>query len=238
MTEFSLSGSSADARTSDLAERLTAKSLLAPLTTPPAQFFNNFFNGLDERPQIGYLRKIQVFEQAPASFTCKVDAAALYVTSDRDFHSANPLTRRHKCLPVVPFYNSAVAANKRVPFYDPSFLRYDLKIRNRDANKRGRKKILASSSVKLLWRDNRQAQAPPSSKCAGIITLLVVFSSSCQSPAACERDFTNPLSGAHCDALNLYEARPKTGKRILGIPSISLGHVTAVACEPWPPTEV
>nr|GMD76842.1 zinc finger protein CONSTANS-LIKE 4-like [Ipomoea batatas] len=78
----------------------------------------------------------EVFEHAPASFTCKVDAAALYVTCDRDFYFANPLARRHECLPVVLFYNSAAVANKQVPSYDPSFLRSDSKIRNRDANKR------------------------------------------------------------------------------------------------------
>nr|GMC64075.1 zinc finger protein CONSTANS-LIKE 4-like [Ipomoea batatas] len=52
----------------------------------------------------------EVCEQAPASFTCKVDAIALCVTSDRDFHSANPLACRYECLSVVPFYDSAADA--------------------------------------------------------------------------------------------------------------------------------
>ncbi|CBI17762.3 unnamed protein product, partial [Vitis vinifera] len=49
----------------------------------------------------------EVCEQAPASVTCKADAAALCVTCDRDIHSANPLARRHDRVPVVPFYDSA-----------------------------------------------------------------------------------------------------------------------------------
>ncbi|XP_076915758.1 zinc finger protein CONSTANS-LIKE 5-like [Bidens hawaiensis] len=49
----------------------------------------------------------EVCEQAPASVTCKVDAAALCVTCDRDIHSANPLSRRHDRVPVVPFYDCA-----------------------------------------------------------------------------------------------------------------------------------
>ncbi|XP_076897496.1 zinc finger protein CONSTANS-LIKE 5-like [Bidens hawaiensis] len=49
----------------------------------------------------------EVCEQAPASVTCKADAAALCVTCDRDIHSANPLSRRHDRVPVVPFYDSA-----------------------------------------------------------------------------------------------------------------------------------
>ncbi|KAL7601173.1 hypothetical protein Lser_V15G23689 [Lactuca serriola] len=47
----------------------------------------------------------EVCEQAPASVTCKADAAALCVTCDRDIHSANPLSRRHDRVPVVPFYD-------------------------------------------------------------------------------------------------------------------------------------
>ncbi|XP_042494246.1 zinc finger protein CONSTANS-LIKE 4-like [Macadamia integrifolia] len=50
-----------------------------------------------------------VCEQAPASFACKADAAALCVTCDRDIHSANPLARRHERSPVVPFYKPATA---------------------------------------------------------------------------------------------------------------------------------
>ncbi|KAK9060648.1 hypothetical protein SSX86_021354 [Deinandra increscens subsp. villosa] len=46
-------------------------------------------------------------EHAPASVTCKADAAALCVTCDRDIHSANPLSRRHERVPVVPFYDCA-----------------------------------------------------------------------------------------------------------------------------------
>lgn len=49
----------------------------------------------------------EVCEQAPASVTCKADAAALCVTCDRDIHSANPLSRRHDRVPVVPFYDCA-----------------------------------------------------------------------------------------------------------------------------------
>ncbi|KAL4589988.1 hypothetical protein LXL04_002904 [Taraxacum kok-saghyz] len=49
----------------------------------------------------------EVCEQAPASVTCKADAAALCVTCDRDIHSANPLSRRHDRIPVVPFYDCA-----------------------------------------------------------------------------------------------------------------------------------
>ncbi|KAK1414049.1 hypothetical protein QVD17_29787 [Tagetes erecta] len=49
----------------------------------------------------------EVCEQSPASVTCKADAAALCVTCDRDIHSANPLSRRHDRIPVVPFYDCA-----------------------------------------------------------------------------------------------------------------------------------
>nr|GEU54287.1 zinc finger protein CONSTANS-LIKE 5 [Tanacetum cinerariifolium] len=49
----------------------------------------------------------EVCEQAPASVTCKADAAALCVTCDKDIHSANPLSRRHDRVPVVPIYDCA-----------------------------------------------------------------------------------------------------------------------------------
>ncbi|RRT55490.1 hypothetical protein B296_00045314 [Ensete ventricosum] len=45
----------------------------------------------------------EVCEQAPASVTCKADAAALCVTCDADIHSANPLALRHERAPIVPF---------------------------------------------------------------------------------------------------------------------------------------
>ncbi|KAI7756578.1 hypothetical protein M8C21_009888 [Ambrosia artemisiifolia] len=54
----------------------------------------------------------EVCEQAPASITCKADAATLCVTCDRDIHSANPLARRHERFPVVPFYDPETEAAK------------------------------------------------------------------------------------------------------------------------------
>ncbi|KAF5776568.1 putative transcription factor C2C2-CO-like family [Helianthus annuus] len=64
----------------------------------------------------------EVCEQAPASVTCKADAAALCVTCDRDIHSANPLSRRHDRVPVVPFYDCAEFVKSSVPctFLEPS----------------------------------------------------------------------------------------------------------------------
>lgn len=47
----------------------------------------------------------EVCEQAAASVTCRADAAALCVACDMDIHSANPLSRRHERVPVVPFYD-------------------------------------------------------------------------------------------------------------------------------------
>lgn len=55
----------------------------------------------------------EVCEHAPASVTCKADAAALCTTCDQDIHSANPLARRHERIPVVPFYDSASASSSR-----------------------------------------------------------------------------------------------------------------------------
>ncbi|XP_071742140.1 zinc finger protein CONSTANS-LIKE 5-like [Rutidosis leptorrhynchoides] len=49
----------------------------------------------------------EVCQQAPASVTCKADAAALCVTCDTDIHSANPLSRRHDRIPIVPFHDCA-----------------------------------------------------------------------------------------------------------------------------------
>lgn len=54
----------------------------------------------------------EVCEQAPASVTCKADAATLCVTCDRDIHSANSLARRHERFPVVPFYDPVSAVSK------------------------------------------------------------------------------------------------------------------------------
>ncbi|GAB4853603.1 hypothetical protein Ancab_017794 [Ancistrocladus abbreviatus] len=54
----------------------------------------------------------EVCEQAPASVTCKAEAAALCLTCDYDIHSANPLSRRHERIPVVPFFDSAEAVAK------------------------------------------------------------------------------------------------------------------------------
>ncbi|XP_010244167.1 PREDICTED: zinc finger protein CONSTANS-LIKE 4-like [Nelumbo nucifera] len=54
----------------------------------------------------------EVCEQAPVSVTCKTGVAALYVTCDRDIHSANPPTWQHERIPVVPFYESAASAMK------------------------------------------------------------------------------------------------------------------------------
>lgn len=61
-------------------------------------------------------------EQAPASVTCKADAAALCVTCDRDIHSANPLSRRHDRIPVVPFYDYAeiLAKSSACTFLEPN----------------------------------------------------------------------------------------------------------------------
>ncbi|KAJ9557748.1 hypothetical protein OSB04_012362 [Centaurea solstitialis] len=63
-----------------------------------------------------------VCEQAPASVTCKADAAALCVTCDRDIHSANPLSRRHDRIPVVPFFDCAEILVKSAAcnFLEPS----------------------------------------------------------------------------------------------------------------------
>jgi hypothetical protein len=58
----------------------------------------------------------EVCEQAPASVTCKADAAALCVTCDNDIHSANPLARRHERVPVEPFYDSTVSLIKSSQF--------------------------------------------------------------------------------------------------------------------------
>ncbi|KAI3814716.1 hypothetical protein L1987_14360 [Smallanthus sonchifolius] len=65
----------------------------------------------------------EVCEQAPASVTCKADAAALCVTCDRDIHSANPLSRRHDRIPVVPFYDCAeiLVKSSACTFLEPSF---------------------------------------------------------------------------------------------------------------------
>lgn len=51
----------------------------------------------------------EVCEQAPASVTCKADAAALCVRCDMDIHTANPLARRHERVPVAPFCHAAAA---------------------------------------------------------------------------------------------------------------------------------
>uniref|UniRef100_A0A0C9RM83 TSA: Wollemia nobilis Ref_Wollemi_Transcript_11271_1776 transcribed RNA sequence n=1 Tax=Wollemia nobilis TaxID=56998 RepID=A0A0C9RM83_9CONI len=53
----------------------------------------------------------EVCEQAPASVTCKADAAALCVSCDSDIHSANPLARKHERIPVTPFYESPNMGN-------------------------------------------------------------------------------------------------------------------------------
>lgn len=50
----------------------------------------------------------EVCEQAPASVTCKADAANLCITCDQDIHSANPLSRRHERIPVVPFFEEVL----------------------------------------------------------------------------------------------------------------------------------
>ncbi|XP_020110666.1 zinc finger protein CONSTANS-LIKE 5-like [Ananas comosus] len=57
----------------------------------------------------------EVCEQAPASVTCKADAAALCDGCDADIHSANPLARRHHRLPVAPFLGPLSAAPKPFP---------------------------------------------------------------------------------------------------------------------------
>ncbi|XP_068638622.1 zinc finger protein CONSTANS-LIKE 3-like [Aristolochia californica] len=43
-----------------------------------------------------------VCEWAPATVTCKVDAAALCYACDADIHSANPIDSRHRRLPILP----------------------------------------------------------------------------------------------------------------------------------------
>nr|GLL21348.1 uncharacterized protein LOC109165806 [Ipomoea trifida] len=58
----------------------------------------------------------EVCKQIQVSFTCKEDIAALYVTWDRNIHSANPVARRHERLPMVPFYDSTVVATKSHDF--------------------------------------------------------------------------------------------------------------------------
>lgn len=66
----------------------------------------------------------EVCEQAPASVTCKADAAALCEACDSDIHSANPLANRHERVPVSPFYecpnvdvNNNTTANTVNPKY-------------------------------------------------------------------------------------------------------------------------
>ena len=49
----------------------------------------------------------EVGKQAPASVTCKVDAAAFCVTCDSNIHLANLLDRCHECVPVEPFFDFA-----------------------------------------------------------------------------------------------------------------------------------
>ncbi|XP_047076453.1 zinc finger protein CONSTANS-LIKE 3-like [Lolium rigidum] len=44
----------------------------------------------------------EVCELAPAAVTCKADAAALCAACDADIHTANPLSRRHERVPVLP----------------------------------------------------------------------------------------------------------------------------------------
>lgn len=62
-----------------------------------------------------------------------------------------------------------------------------------------------------------------------------------QLSAACKREFANrrshPPLGVHKDPLNLYDARPKTGKHMLGTPSISRGYVTTGAWAVCPPAK-
>ncbi|KAF5771699.1 putative transcription factor interactor and regulator Znf-B family [Helianthus annuus] len=54
----------------------------------------------------------EVCAQAPATVTCKADAAALCVTCDRAIHSANPLVRCHERFLVVSF-NDAPLRRRR-----------------------------------------------------------------------------------------------------------------------------
>ena len=54
----------------------------------------------------------EVYKQAPASVTCKVDVAAFYVTYDSNIHSTNPLDRCHECVPVEPFFDFAKSVIK------------------------------------------------------------------------------------------------------------------------------
>nr|GMD65577.1 zinc finger protein CONSTANS-LIKE 4-like [Ipomoea batatas] len=61
----------------------------------------------DSKTHTATLRSPGLCKQGPTSLTCKFDVAALCVTCDRDFHSANPLARYHDPLLLVPFYNSA-----------------------------------------------------------------------------------------------------------------------------------
>lgn len=62
-----------------------------------------------------------------------------------------------------------------------------------------------------------------------------------QLSAASKSEFTSWRSeapfGLHSDPLNLYVARPKTGKEILGRPSTPLGYVTTGACAFWSPVK-
>ncbi|GJM90368.1 hypothetical protein PR202_ga06641 [Eleusine coracana subsp. coracana] len=49
----------------------------------------------------------EVCERAPASVTCRADAAALCAACDADIHDANPLARRHDRVPVQPIVGSS-----------------------------------------------------------------------------------------------------------------------------------
>nr|AQQ11851.1 constans-like protein [Phyllostachys edulis] len=52
----------------------------------------------------------EVCELAPASVTCRADAAALCAACDADIHDANPLARRHERVPVQPIGSAPAAA--------------------------------------------------------------------------------------------------------------------------------
>ena len=54
----------------------------------------------------------EVGKQAPASVTCKVDAAAFCVTCDSNIHLANLLDRCHERVPVEPFFDFAESVIK------------------------------------------------------------------------------------------------------------------------------
>nr|GMD81897.1 dolichyl-diphosphooligosaccharide--protein glycosyltransferase subunit STT3B [Ipomoea batatas] len=62
--------------------------------------------------------------------------SAAATSASRWFPSTTPPPPRVPPVGSIPFYNSVIAANKQVSFYDPSFLQSDSKIRNRDATKR------------------------------------------------------------------------------------------------------